>query len=331
MPTTRDTYSKLLEKIASIYEAAKEELSPERRNATTLSMYWEIGKHIVEIEQDGQARAQYGSRLIPRISTDLTLRLGSGFSQSSVLRMRQYFNEYEIPHPGTELTWSHYKALMSVKARQDRALLERRAIEEGLSKNTLLKLARELNGVDTGENGPSSARALRPRKGQLDIVKVVEIAEGPRTRLMLDCGFRVLAGMPRRHSTKLLAGEYLRVSKEGDPLSARRISCEAGERYCYRGFLQRVVDGDTVEARLDLALGGATLQRLRLRGVNAPELGTGEGEAALRGLKGMCGPGDPVTVLTYHHDVHGRYVADLFLDGGVFINMEIIKILENTP
>jgi len=211
MTKAKDSYEVLLEKIASVYVETRQDLSAVGRNKRTLNMFWEMGRYIVEMEQDGEARAAYGARLIPRISKDLSARLGDGFSESSVLYIRQYFNEYEIPHPGGELTWSHYKVLMTVKAGRDRVLLERRAIEEKLSKNALLKLAREMNGVDTGNIDPAKTRTLKPRKGQLDIVKLVEVAEGKKTRLMADCGFRVLANLPQRHSPKLKPGEYLLV------------------------------------------------------------------------------------------------------------------------
>ncbi len=322
MWTTDDRYTTLLDQIASIYEETRQDLSPEGHNRRTLDTNWRIGERIVEIEQDGKARAAYGTRLIYRIAADLTARLGAGFSQMNVLYMRQYYTEYQIPSPGGELSWSHYKALMSLKSKEDRALLEQRAIAEKLSKTALWELTRQMNRTLSDDDEGVPVRALRPRKGELNIVKLVEVVEGLSTLMMADCGFRVLALLPRRRPRKLREGEYLQVSGPSEELSTRRIECAAGERYCYQGHLQRVVDGDTVEAVLDLALGGATLQRLRLRGVDAPELGTPEGEAAKQALMGVCRPGDAVKVLTYHHDVHGRYVADLFLESGRFVNME---------
>jgi len=323
MPKKQNRYSELLSQISAVYEAGMRDLSDESRNERTLTMYWQMGRHIVEMEQEGRTRAAYGKQLLTRLSTDLIRKYGSGFSRSNVAYMRQFYSEYEIVHPGGQLSWSHYKALMTVKSPQDRASLEKRVMEEGLSKTALLALVRQMNGV-----GATALReALTPRKGRFDILKVVQVAEGKKKRLALDCGFRVLARMPRRRSPRLQPGEYVASTGTGEASSVKRTTCRPGERYCYRGYLQRVVDGDTVEAVLNLPLGGATQQRLRLRGVNAAELGTAAGEEARQAVTDKCGPGDALKVLTYHHDVHGRYVADVFLDGARFLNMDLIEYL----
>lgn len=59
-------------------------------------MNWNIGKYIVEFEQNGNARAEYGSQLIPLLSKDLTLRLGSGYSRSNLANMRLLYLRFPI-------------------------------------------------------------------------------------------------------------------------------------------------------------------------------------------------------------------------------------------
>jgi hypothetical protein len=53
-----------------------------------LTTYWQIGQHIVEFEQSGQVRAEYGKSLIPQLARDLGLRHGKGFSRSNLVYMR---------------------------------------------------------------------------------------------------------------------------------------------------------------------------------------------------------------------------------------------------
>jgi len=55
---------------------------------------WKVGEHIVEFEQKGKERAEYGSGLLERLSKDLSLLHGKGFSLSNVKRMRQFYNEF---------------------------------------------------------------------------------------------------------------------------------------------------------------------------------------------------------------------------------------------
>ena len=60
-------------------------------NTTMLQMYWGIGQHIVEYEQNGELRAQYGKSLLPTISIDLTQLYGSGFNRNNLQYMRKLY------------------------------------------------------------------------------------------------------------------------------------------------------------------------------------------------------------------------------------------------
>ncbi len=62
MPKKRDTYASLLDKIASLYKESMQDLSEESRNERVVAMNWNMGKYIVEVEQNGSARAKYGDR-----------------------------------------------------------------------------------------------------------------------------------------------------------------------------------------------------------------------------------------------------------------------------
>lgn len=60
-------------------------------NALMTASYWEIGRRIVELEQGGQARAEYGESLLLRLATDLSARFGSGFSRRNLQQMRLFY------------------------------------------------------------------------------------------------------------------------------------------------------------------------------------------------------------------------------------------------
>jgi predicted nuclease of restriction endonuclease-like (RecB) superfamily len=76
---------------------------------------WEIGRHIVEFEQQGQARAVYGTRLIPQLSGQLTREFGRGFDVSNLRYMRLFYQSFPncdaLRH---ELSWTHYRRLLRV-------------------------------------------------------------------------------------------------------------------------------------------------------------------------------------------------------------------------
>jgi len=78
-------------------------------------MYWHLGKRIFEEEQQGQARAEYGSYLIKYLSEQLQPEFGSGFGVRQLERYRQFFRTFPIASAlRTQFNWTHYKLLLSV-------------------------------------------------------------------------------------------------------------------------------------------------------------------------------------------------------------------------
>ena len=65
-------------------------------NALMTASYWEIGRRIVEAEQQGKRRAGYGEQLMERLSTDLTAQFGRGFGVNNLENMRRFFLAYPV-------------------------------------------------------------------------------------------------------------------------------------------------------------------------------------------------------------------------------------------
>jgi predicted nuclease of restriction endonuclease-like (RecB) superfamily len=77
---------------------------------------WEMGRHIVEFEQGGAERAQYGARLLPRLAERLTAEFGKGFDERNLRHMRAFFQTFPIWNAlRSELSWTHYRLLMQVE------------------------------------------------------------------------------------------------------------------------------------------------------------------------------------------------------------------------
>jgi predicted nuclease of restriction endonuclease-like (RecB) superfamily len=79
--------------------------------------YWHVGRHIVEFEQGGQARAAYGKRLLPSLGQALAQEFGKGFDASNLRYMRLFYQAFPkcdaLRH---ELSWTHYRLLLRVDA-----------------------------------------------------------------------------------------------------------------------------------------------------------------------------------------------------------------------
>jgi predicted nuclease of restriction endonuclease-like (RecB) superfamily len=123
-------YEKLLADIGVAIELARQS-AIRAVNTELVKVNWEIGRHIVEFEQQGQERAEYGSDLLARLSKDLGLRYGKGFGRRNVLDMRRFYLAYQkwqaVP---AKLSWTHIVALISLSDKNARMFYEKQAIHE---------------------------------------------------------------------------------------------------------------------------------------------------------------------------------------------------------
>jgi hypothetical protein len=88
-------YNNLLDRIANILVEARTKVVREINKAQVLA-YWEIGREIVDFEQKGKLRAEYGEELIKRLSEDMTEKFGKGFSEMNLRNMRRFYLEFPI-------------------------------------------------------------------------------------------------------------------------------------------------------------------------------------------------------------------------------------------
>ena len=100
-------------------------------NTTIVETYLEIGRQIVEYEQGGNEKAEYGSTLLTNLSKDLSDLYGKGFGKSSIYNMRKLYLEYPIFQTlSGKLTWSHYIELLKIDDPLERAFYEKEAENE---------------------------------------------------------------------------------------------------------------------------------------------------------------------------------------------------------
>ena len=137
--TDNAQYSQLLAKIDATASRGKAQ-AMQAVNRELLTTYWQIGQHIVEFEQAGQVRADYGKALLEQLARDLSLRHGRGFSRSNLIRIRQFYLCYQkgatLSH---QLSWSHFVELLKIDDPLERGFYEKQAIAERWSVRELLR------------------------------------------------------------------------------------------------------------------------------------------------------------------------------------------------
>ena len=161
MTTTSENYNKIR---AGIVELLKTARTAAARNVNSImtAVYWDIGRRIVEFEQGGEQRAEYGEQLIEQLSGDLTRQFGRGFGRANLWQMRAFYRAWPeakilqtlsgestspVDPDNTEgdsskvltfasrfvLPWSAYVRLLSVRNPEARTFYETEALRSGWS------------------------------------------------------------------------------------------------------------------------------------------------------------------------------------------------------
>ncbi len=297
-------YRKLVADIVRIYDTARRSL---------VQAHWEIGRTIVEIEQDGASRAAYGSGLLAQLSFDLSRERGQGFSSTNLKRFRQFYLLNPKGAPAHLLTWAHHVELLSVHDTKKRLALEKRAQEEELLRHELRGLIRKVQEKEKSLRPRSvNVTPLVPKRGPLHVYQIrcgADIGWPDPDVLVLDHGFRFYKTLSPAESKSFKAGDIVEVCGQ----TLRKTTRVAMPSFTYTAYLQKVIDGDTFWAAIDADRGQITRQKLRLRGIDCPELNTPEGKAAKKFVESVLAGVASLTIFSYKNDNHDRFEADVFL------------------
>lgn len=115
----------MIEQIETLLVNARRKVAAEV-NTTLLSTYWQIGRLIVENEQQHNNRAEYGRQTLKTLSKILTQKFGKGFSVSNLQSMRRFYLTHEKQQTvSVKLSWSHYCELLIISDEQKRSFYEK--------------------------------------------------------------------------------------------------------------------------------------------------------------------------------------------------------------
>lgn len=135
-PLDKDTSSLLLA-VRGIITTARREVLRAVDDVQVRSC-WEIGRHIVEHEQNGAERADYGAKLIPNLAKKLTGKFGKGFDERNLRNMRAFYQMFPNRNAvRTELSWTHYRSLLRVELEAARHWYMNEAAQQNWSSRAL--------------------------------------------------------------------------------------------------------------------------------------------------------------------------------------------------
>jgi predicted nuclease of restriction endonuclease-like (RecB) superfamily len=136
----------------SIYQSIREIIALSRQrvyrmaNSALLETYWQIGKLIVEDEQQGNTKADYGKATLKNLATQLTQEFGKGFEYTNLTNMRKFYLSFPILDTlRQELSWSHYRLLSRLDTLQKREYYIQESIQNNLNSRQLQRAINTLS------------------------------------------------------------------------------------------------------------------------------------------------------------------------------------------
>lgn len=140
--TIQTTMTALINDVRSIVESGLRK-AYKNANAITVITYWQVGRRIIEEEQQGERRAEYGSQIINVLSANLRRTYAKGYTSRDLRSYRQfylYFSDLEIWYSRVpNLTWTHFRTLLSVTSDDARYWYVKEASREMWSVRTLAR------------------------------------------------------------------------------------------------------------------------------------------------------------------------------------------------
>ena len=270
---------------------------------------WEIGKLIDEHILLHKERADYGEHVIVMLAKDLET------SETELRYMLLFARAYPIHPAPDELTWSHYRELLSIRNEAKRNEIAARAVKEKWGHKRIRQEARRLSS-----KVPVASKILEvATPGKVGTYRVVQAKAGEfKGELVLDLGFSNYY----KPDKKLKFQDRDIVALEKGKL--KKAEAVEDNLFTYKADVFQMIDGDTFYAVVSLGFGFDTVQKLRLRGLDAPEIETADGQEAKafveKILKKTHGS---ILIKTVKSDKYDRYLADVWV-GGTYLNQKLI-------
>jgi endonuclease YncB( thermonuclease family) len=301
--------------ISNIYETALNDGS-ENWNRSLLTSNWKIGERIFTEEQGGNERAPYGNQVLKQLSTDLNRKYSRGFSMRNLAYMRSFYQTYNLQKIKPAISWSNYRLLLTVDDIELRKTLENQIMKEGLTSLELQNLIKRKTKRFVKQDKANESQKHLLKRPTLGLF-TYRIALGGSLNSAhavqnIDLGFRVKYELDDKLKLdKFKPGSIVTVEKTKRGFQIKK-SASVRELFTYKAYLNRIIDGDTMIVHIDLGFSVFIEQRLRLRGLDSPELSEKGGQASKRLIESSLKDSPFLIIKTHGTDLYDRYLVDVF-------------------
>jgi micrococcal nuclease len=330
-------YQDLIASIKSIFAqglvAAQKALEYHR-----LHTYWLVGRDMLQREEASGGALRLGKPLYIDISRELNTSFGMDISDDTVGRMVQFARNYSAFPEGSPLTFTHYMALQRLKDPAERERLEKKAIKNDMRVEDIKNAVYEINASrQLLQQPPYPVRkTLQCERGEPYIYRIYPDIDLQGSRFYrIDCGFKMDIDIPEGNDIAPTKTRVVRSVKENGKYVINCLHDGIEKLYTYAAKTLEVIDGDTIDVRIDVGFGMRLTDRLRLKGINCPELTQGKGKEAKRFLKDYLQKCPLIILRSTKDEMYGRWLADIFaIEGcsdpfriaseGVYLNQLLI-------
>ncbi|MBL7198052.1 MAG: thermonuclease family protein [Candidatus Omnitrophica bacterium] len=304
-----------------------------------IETYWESGRLITEHILESQDRAAYGKRVFILLAKDLNTDKGL------LYQMTQFYRTFPNLYTCINLEWSHYRALIGVEDRKKRGFFQKQAVKEGWSVEKLQDVIRvyKLQLKSLSEELPEQEEApkLSFTRGSLYTYKLIKpeslFHRVGGTGLLVDCGFYFWRQIPIKGIQNPEEGQIVESIKTEQGYKLKSSSATKKHLYTYKAFVERVTDADTIWVNIDLGFASWTRQKLRFRGIDAPEISTKKGRQAKEFVEAALSKVPFIIIKSHSLDKYGRPLTDIFylenennpqvvLEKGIFLNQQLLDL-----
>ncbi len=327
-------YTKLLREIRKVMEKGTDSA----REAAAWHMvrqHWNVGRLVQDHFLITEEPSADNARNVERLGKDMHRPTTHFYTDAKFYRL------YPVCPKASRLSWSHYEYLIKIPDTAQRRVFEQRAIKERIAAKLLYRLIQEdkkqRKDVLPLDEPAQATPQLAVVRGKLHHYKFVTddaITLDPGFGLV-DAGFHRFREVYIGKNRKYHSGNIVRAVKEGEAFSGKTATYDKSLLYTYKAFVKRVVDADTQIFMMDCGFRSWMEEKVRLRGIDTPELNTALGRKAKEFVENRLSKVKFVVIKTYKEGKFGRYLADVFyLPGednpaqvaaqGTFLNQELL-------
>ncbi len=237
MNLQESSYTGLIAEIGKLLEQGRSKAAY-AVNTFLVQTYWQIGQHIVEFEQNGNEKAEYGSQLLDKLSRDLSISFGKGFGRSNLFYMRKLYLSFPIS--GTlshKLTWSHFYEILKADDPLEVTFYSKQAERENWS---VRELKRQMKSMLFHRLALSKDKetVLQLAKDGLEVQKATDLIKDPFVLEFLNIPERTtyLEGDLEKNLVENLK-EFLLELGKGFAFVARQYRVSLGGKHFYIDLL----------------------------------------------------------------------------------------------